>query len=202
MVVVVGGGAVDGREERVTNRRWYDLLDKDIVHIFEQDLVELDIRVIEGTPWYMVWWGMANDMQFIDKHTDLAPKVLDLQLVAETVGEPKGLGPFVHKNVGVELDKSQQRTDWQRRPPTEAQIIYSMGDAEWLPHIYDLLKGWITDEHWVRSRTMYLENRVRVHIYKPREYGVGDKPEEWQAIQKWLWERREEEARKCRRAEE
>ena len=49
---------------------------------------------------------------------------------------------------------------------------------------------------------MYIENRVRVHVYKPREYGVGDKPEEWQAIQRWLWERREEGARKNRRAEE
>ena len=75
-----------------------------------------------------------------------------------------------------------------------------MEDVEWLPCIYDLLKGQITDEHW--SRAMYIENKVRVHIYKPREYGVGGKPEEWQAIQKWLWERREEGARKYRRAEE
>ena len=60
----------------------------------------------------MVGCGMANDMQFIDKHAELETKVLDLQLVAETVGEPRGLGPFVHKIFGVELDKSQQRTDW------------------------------------------------------------------------------------------
>ena len=145
---------------------------------------------------------MANDMQFIDKHAEGEPKVLDLQLVAETVGEPKGLAPFVQQNFGVELDKGQQRSDWLRRPLTEAQVKYSMADAEWLPHIYDLLKDRVTEEHWMRSRAMYLENKVRVHTYKPKEYGVGDKPEEWQAIQKWLWERREEEARKYRRAEE
>ena len=141
-------------------------------------------------------------MQFIDEHAEGEPKILDLQLVAETVGEPRGLGPFVQRNFGVELDKSQQRTDWLKRPLTEAQVRYAREDAEWLPHIYDLLKGHVTEEHWARSRAMYVENRVRVHVYKLSEYGVGDKPEEWQAIQRWLWERREEGARKNRRAEE
>ena len=148
MVVEERASEEDGSENRVTYRRWYDLVDREVVYVFEQDLVELDSRDSESTPWYVVGWGMANDMQFIDQHTDVEPKILDLQLVAETVGEPKGLAPFVQKNFGAELDKGQQRTDWLRRPLTEAQIRYSMGDAEWLPHIYDLLKGRITEDHW------------------------------------------------------
>ena len=79
-------------------------------------------------------------MQFIDQHTDVDPKVLDLQLVAETVGEPKGLAPFVQKNLGAELDKGQQRTDWLRLPLTEAQIRYSMGMPSGLI-IYTTFKG-------------------------------------------------------------
>ena len=51
---------------------------------------------------------MANDMQFIDQHTDVEPKVLDLQLVAETVGEPKGLAPFVQKNSGRNLTRANK----------------------------------------------------------------------------------------------
>ena len=134
----------------MTNRRWYDLLDADVTYIFEQDLIELSSRDSDETPWYVVGWGMANDMQFIDKHAEGESKILDLQLVAETVGEPRGLGPFVQRNFGVELDKSQQRTDWLRRPLTEAQVRYAREDAEWLPHIYDLLKGHVTEEHWAR----------------------------------------------------
>ena len=52
-----------GKEERVTTRRWYDLLDRETIWVLEQDLIGLNDRDCEATPWYMIGWGMANDMQ-------------------------------------------------------------------------------------------------------------------------------------------
>ena len=40
----------EGKKDRVTNRRWYDLLDTDIAHIFEQHLIELSNRDSDDTP--------------------------------------------------------------------------------------------------------------------------------------------------------
>ena len=65
--------------------------------------------------------------------TPLGP-ILDTQLAAGLCGyAPQiGYGDLVAKELGVTLEKGQTRTDWTRRPLSEAQLHYAADDVRYL----------------------------------------------------------------------
>ena len=64
--------------------------------------------------------------------------VFDTQLAATVLGygEQIGYAALVKALLGVELDKSQTRTDWSRRPLDEAQLAYAADDVRYLCQVY------------------------------------------------------------------
>ena len=64
--------------------------------------------------------------------------VFDTQLAATVLGygEQIGYAALVKTVLGVELDKSQTRTDWSRRPLDEAQLAYAADDVRYLCQVY------------------------------------------------------------------
>src|SRR5258705_5776746 len=67
--------------------------------------------------------------------------VFDTQVAAALVGFPAQIGyaDLVRELLGVELHKSQTRTDWSRRPLSAAQIDYALDDVRHLPPLRELL---------------------------------------------------------------
>jgi len=63
----------------------------------------------------------------------LAP-VLDTQLAAALLGRAPqvGYGDLIAAELGVSLEKSQARTDWTRRPLSQAQLAYAADDVRFL----------------------------------------------------------------------
>jgi len=57
--------------------------------------------------------------------------LFDTQVAAALTGLPAQIGysDLVHRLLGVELRKGQTRTDWSRRPLTEAQLTYAIDDV-------------------------------------------------------------------------
>jgi ribonuclease D len=83
--------------------------------------------------------------------------VFDTQVAAALCGLPAqvGYGDLVRELLGVELHKSQTRTDWSRRPLSAAQIDYALDDVRHLLPLRELLgerldklgrSGWFTEE--------------------------------------------------------
>jgi len=70
----------------------------------------------------------------------LAP-LFDTQVAAALVGLPAqvGYGDVVRDLLGVELHKSQTRTDWSRRPLSAAQIDYALDDVRHLLPLREVL---------------------------------------------------------------
>ncbi|MEE4277259.1 MAG: ribonuclease D [Halieaceae bacterium] len=68
----------------------------------------------------------------------LPTPLVDTQRAAALVGEPFGLGyrALVERLCGVELDKGETRSDWLRRPLSEAQCHYAALD------VTELLPAW------------------------------------------------------------
>ncbi len=59
--------------------------------------------------------------------------LFDTRIAAAALGfESPGLASVVGTRFGIELDKSQQRSDWSRRPLTESQIAYARQDTRYL----------------------------------------------------------------------
>lgn len=68
--------------------------------------------------------------------------IFDTQLAAPLLGyqDQIGYGNLVREMLGITLDKSQTRTDWSRRPLSDAQLDYAAGDVIHLAAIYPQMR--------------------------------------------------------------
>lgn len=84
-------------------------------------------------------------------------EVYDTQIAAGLAGLPAQVGysELVRRLLGVDLPKGQTRTDWSRRPLTEAQVQYAIDDVVHLQSLRDVLdeqldrlgrRAWLTEE--------------------------------------------------------
>jgi ribonuclease D len=73
--------------------------------------------------------------------TGLVVGLFDTQVAAALIGLPAqvGYGDLVHQLLGRTLHKAQTRTDWSRRPLTQAQIEYAMDDVRHLVPLRECL---------------------------------------------------------------
>ena len=75
------------------------------------------------------------------------PNLFDSQIAAPLLGFPEqaGYGRLVEMICGRVLDKSQTRTDWSRRPLSEAQLQYAADDVIELVKIYMHLRDQLAE---------------------------------------------------------
>ena len=100
-----------------------------------------------------IFWMMARRVP--------AP-VFDTQLAAPLLGysEQIGYGNLVSQALGIELDKSQTRADWTRRPLPDKQIAYALDDVIHLEALYLKLRGELADAgrlEWVAPEFRAIE---------------------------------------------
>jgi ribonuclease D len=83
--------------------------------------------------------------------------VYDTQIAASLVGLPAQIGysELVRRLLGIELAKAETRTDWSRRPLTDAQLHYAVDDVAHLQALRELLDaqlaklgrlGWLEED--------------------------------------------------------
>jgi len=80
-----------------------------------------------------------QDMEVLYQTFDLLPKpIFDTQLAAAFCGSDMqiGYGALVQEVTGIELAKTQSRTDWTRRPLSAEQIVYAGEDVAHLEALY------------------------------------------------------------------
>jgi ribonuclease D len=105
-----------------------------------------------------VFHAARQDIEIIVDQADLVPQPLfDTQIAAMVCGfgESTGYVNLVKKITNRDLDKSSQFTDWKRRPLTDKQLHYAIGDVTHLRDVYAFLKseleqsgrsGWLAEE--------------------------------------------------------
>jgi len=74
--------------------------------------------------------------------------VFDTQIAAPLLGHPTqaGYAVLVQDILGVSLSKGHARTDWSRRPLSDAQLGYAGDDVRYLGQIYVKLRQQLEDE--------------------------------------------------------
>lgn len=105
-----------------------------------------------------VFHAARQDLEifYVDKGIIPAP-LFDTQVAAMVCGfgEQAGYETLVRKICKSDLDKSSRFTDWTRRPLTDAQATYAVGDVTFLRDIYEYLsdrleksgrKKWVAEE--------------------------------------------------------
>ncbi len=102
-----------------------------------------------------VFHAARQDIEIVYSEAGLIPKpVFDTQVAAMVCGfgESVSYVNLVKRVTGRDLDKSSRFTDWSRRPLSDKQLTYALGDVTHLRDIYSHLKAELeaTDRaHWL-----------------------------------------------------
>lgn len=155
------------------------------------DLMEND-KVIK------VFHAAKQDIEIFVNMAGVVPKPLfDSQVAAMVCGFGDSIGyeKLVMAICNKPLDKSTRFTDWSRRPLTERQIDYALGDVTYLRTIYKTLDAQLKQsnrEHWLaeelgdlldkESYTIQPENawkRIKIRNSNRRFNAIVHKIAEW-----------------------
>lgn len=130
----------------------YELFrDTNVVKVFHAARQDLEIFFVEA--------GVFPDPLF---DTQVAAMVCGF-------GEQAGYETLVRKIAKQSLDKSSRFTDWSRRPLTDAQKTYAIGDVTHLRKIYEFLSAKLAETgraHWVEEELQLL-TRPETYIIDP-----------------------------------
>jgi len=138
-----------------------------------------------------VFHASRQDIEIFYKEMGAIPEPLfDTQVAAMVsgFGDSVGYETLVNKIPKKHMDKSTRHTDWSRRPLTDKQIEYAIGDVTHLRDIFEHLSEklqesgrgpWLDEEMEILSNpaTYDLEpremwKRLKVRTNKPRVLGV------------------------------
>ena len=105
-----------------------------------------------------VFHAARQDVEIASLQAGRIPAALfDTQVAAMVCGfgDSVSYGNLVKKITGKDIDKSSRFTDWSRRPLSEKQLVYALGDVTYLRQVYQTLKaqldttgrhGWLDEE--------------------------------------------------------
>jgi ribonuclease D len=103
--------------------------------------------------------------------------VFDVQIAATLCNHPaRNLGGLIESESGVTLDKSQQQSDWSKRPLSDAQLSYAANDVVYLPGIADkltslvALRGLLAVLQTENKALESIEERSHIPKLKPYHY--------------------------------
>lgn len=111
-----------------------------------------------------VFHAARQDLEIFFVDAGVIPEPLfDTQVAAMVCGygEQVGYETLVRKIVKTDLDKSSRFTDWSRRPLTNAQLTYAVGDVTHLRIIYEVLAERLQKSgraRWVAEEMAVLED--------------------------------------------
>lgn len=84
----------------------------------------------------------SEDLEVFARNGNCQPiKLFDSQIAASLCGFGHGLGygKLVEQTLEITLDKGESRTDWMKRPLSEAQLNYAANDVYYLYNLYPQL---------------------------------------------------------------
>ncbi len=156
----------------------------------------------------IVMHAAGEDLRICRLQTGRLPaRVVDVQIAAGFVGfgYPISLGNLVNQCLRVSVQGGETRTDWRKRPLSEAQVRYALDDVRYLLDIADLLGGKLDD----LGRSEWVEEEYRDLL---ASIAAREEAERWRRLPtlhqlsrrglemaRRLWSWRQDEARRSNR---
>ena len=125
-----------------------------------------------------VFHAARQDIEIVHIKAGLIPKpVFDTQVAAMVCGFGDSISyvNLVKRITSKDLDKSSRFTDWSRRPLSEKQLVYALGDVTHLRDVYSHLAA-------------ELEKSGRTHWLTEEMGGLTD-PATYEATPEFAWKR-------------
>jgi ribonuclease D len=124
------------------------------------DLIAMDNRV-------KVFHAARQDIEIFNRLIGHPPgPIFDTQVAAMALGYGDSISydNLVQRVVRRQIDKSSQFTDWMRRPLSQKQLIYALGDVTHLRDIYLIMREELEKTgrmNWVREEMADLEDPAK-----------------------------------------
>lgn len=137
------------------------------------DLAPLS-AVLENSAVLKVVHSASEDLEVMHHRLAARPAPLfDTQIGAGLAGLPPslGYGRLVQTLLGVELSKGETRTDWLRRPLSEAQLEYAAEDVAYLLPLHQQIKARLDE----RGRYAWALEDAADLLDRERYSGDGDR---------------------------
>ena len=154
----------------------------------EELIVDPLAEGLELTPFYdlmaeerviKVFHAARQDLEIVWTQARLIPHpIFDTQVAAMVCGfgEAVSYSNLVKQVTGQDLDKTSRFTDWARRPLSQRQLIYALGDVTHLRDIYCYLRAELDKE----GRAGWLDEEM-AELTDPKTYQTS--PEEaWRRL--------------------
>jgi ribonuclease D len=140
------------------------------------DPLEVDLAALNG--WGKRWFSHdgTHDWLLLDQANWRPPDAcLDTQIAARLLGyERFGLASLVESVLGLELDKSEQRSDWLRRPLSAEQQAYAVGDVVHLRGLTAVFSAEIAarglERAWLEESALVLERGLSLSERQPKPF--------------------------------
>jgi ribonuclease D len=136
-------------------------------------------ELMDDTSTVKVFHAARQDVEIVYAKTGRVPiPVFDTQVAAMVCGFGDSVSyvNLVKKITGADLDKSSRFTDWSRRPLSDKQLTYALGDVTHLRDIYASLKT----ELAATGRASWLDEEMQL-LTNPKTY--EQHPDEaWQRL--------------------
>ncbi|ARR45146.1 MULTISPECIES: ribonuclease D [Vibrio] len=109
------------------------------------------VELLKDTSVLKVLHACGEDLEVFQNAFGCTPfPMVDTQLMAAFLGHglSTGFATLVEEYLGVELDKSESRTDWMARPLTQKQLDYAAADVHYLMPLYEKLLDKVNEAGW------------------------------------------------------
>ena len=184
--------------------------DSSLVDVLALDDLALLGRLIADPGVVKILHDAVQDLTILRLATGASPRnVFDTRCAAGLAGlsSTTSLLDLVGAVLGVDLAKTESRTNWLRRPLTERQVAYAVEDICYLHEVREELLdriGKLGREEWLREELAAYDDPAQYEERDPwqqyqRVKGAGRASPRELAILRELAAWREEEARRCDR---
>ena len=100
------------------------------------------LEILRDPDTLIVFHAARQDVEIFNNLGAMPARLFDTQVagMAAGFGEQIAYDALVRQMLRIEVDKSSRFTDWSRRPLSEAQLVYALGDVTHLAALFPMLR--------------------------------------------------------------
>lgn len=122
------------------------------------------LAILNETKIEKYFHSCSEDLEVFLHHFGCVPTpLIDSQILASFLDNPisAGYASLVKKYLDIDLDKSETRTDWLKRPLTDKQCEYAINDVLYLLPLMEKLKTDLVKKGWLAAAYQECERAVQ-----------------------------------------
>ncbi|WP_048922347.1 ribonuclease D [Rufibacter radiotolerans] len=127
--------------------------------------------VLENPAIVKIFHHANNDLMLLSMLGCQVRTLVDTAVAAKVLNHSKAaLGTLLEEELGLQLDKSQQMSNWNQRPLTQRQLEYAAQDVLYLHRLKNAMVAKIEDlgrKHWLAEEDQLLESITYVELEDP-----------------------------------